>query len=435
MIFSHDPPIHLSCLVSISIFSPFQSDIRTSLVRIAHSIGLNIEGKLAAMIDANPEEVYEFVRIRYEDSAAGYVTGLHPLPNRRHTIAMTAKIRGETFSVHIDYVFGDFLINGTPMGRLPENITKHATFQRIFGNMTFEVYPSHHALCTKLTFDGFNYIFRESAEHGIIVIERDHSRPDRSKELIPHTKMSNLVPFSLVNKFSHWYDSKQNVIEFRPKSFGETNFATVDGIQYELDVQSGQLTHTKTQRFLLDVRSESFQKIANLLVRLEHSDYIVVMMDAPSIARVELVRMNLNFIIDCSRKQRDIDCPREQRDYDIESIEYSDMRVCRKQNIGTLFGLRFGLVLESTNELITNQLLIVPHGKPIVHRRKHHVAIKMNANHTELRTPSFFIYHVNAECRALKANSFAAWFYLAHLHAITSYPLPDPFTGTYIRYF
>lgn len=105
------------------------------------------------------------------------------------------------------------------------------------------------------------------------------------------------------------------------------------------------------------------------------------------------------------------------------------MRVGLKQNIGTLFGLRFGLVLESIDETIKNMLLIVPHGQFNVHRRHHHVEVEMAANNTELRTPSFFIYHVTHELQSLKANSFVAWFYLAHLHAATSYPLPDPFTG------
>lgn len=47
-----------------------------------------------------------------------------------------------------------------------------------------------------------------------------------------------------------------------------------------------------------------------------------------------------------------------------------------------------------------------------------------------LRNPTFFVYTIDERCRILKArNNFSAWFYLAHLHAITAHPLPDPFTG------
>lgn len=147
---------------------------------------------------------------------------------------------------------------------------------------------------------------------------------------------------------------------------------------------------------------------------------MLALMDAPLIARIELVRMKLTFIIDCSKIRMK---------YDTQSIEYKDMRVSSKQNIGTLFGLRFGLVLESTTKNANERLLIVPHGKFSVTQSGRHVEVELKEETRALRTPPFFIYHVDNVCKTLRANSFAAWFYLAHLHAVTSYPLSDPLTG------
>lgn len=401
-----------------------QNDFRETLMRIVHTIGLNIESKMAVLIDSNPLEVYRFVRAHYPEVGNGKMNGLGRSPDCRHTIAANVMINNEKVHVNFDYIFGDFLINGAPMGRLPEAITKHALFQRLFGTTTFEVQPTNGGLCTATSFNGFKYIFREQGGDGLAIIERDERRSDaiRTKELIPHTKLNGLVPFLLVDKFSHWFNLERNFIEFRPKMFGEADFATNAGIQYVLflDPEPRRLMHVKTKRLLLDVRSDGFRKISSLLGRLEQKDFINVLMDGPHTARIELYRMNLNFIIDCTEVQSG---------YMIQSIEYSDMRISLQQNIGTLFGLRLGLLLESMNGTGQSKLLIVPHGKPSVHRREHHVKIIMCANETELRTPAFFSYQVNTECRILKANSFAGWFYLAHLHAITSYPLPDPFTG------
>lgn len=382
-----------------------------------------------ALIVDNPAEVQKLVRFRCGESEP-INGGVRHLSKKRHTVVVDAQINNESYCVQIDYVFGEFLVNGLPMGRLPVAITKHAIFKRMFGNTTFEVQPKNSTFSTSSTHRDHTYVFQENISDGIIVkeynVDAEQSvnvdSTECVRDLIPHTRLSSLVPFLLVENYSHWYNRKRNVIGFRPKVFRDANFVTTDGIQYELDLESRRLTHMKTQRPLLDVRSESFKKIVDLLGRLEHPNYINVLMEAPLKARIELARMKLSFVIDCSNSDSG---------YDIQSNEYSGMRISlQSQNIGTLFGLRFGLVLESMgDEAAKGRLLIAPHAKFNVQRTDHHVKVKIAAHDAELRSPPFFVYHIDNQLCTLKANSFAAWFYLAHLHAVTSYPLPDPFTG------
>lgn len=370
------------------------------------------------LIVMSQDDVKSFVRERYIESRNGTLAGVNLMQSKRHTVTLFAIIEEQRFNVQIDYVFGDFLIDGLPMGRLPTTITTTEIFQRVFGSTTFEVQPRNRVFSTVQKYRGFWYIFREHEDDGVIVRERNDDASQCTKQLIPHIVFNDIVPYQLMESFSHWYNEDRNTIEFRPKMFSDANFGTNEGIQYELDLTTRRLKHLKTQRVLLYVRS--FEKIVGLLKRLEHENYINVMMDKPLRARVELVRMNLNFIIDCSSRKVD---------YHIDSNEYSGMRVSLQQNIGTLFGLRFGLVLESIDASVTNRLVIVPHAHFNVGRLDHHVKVEIAAKSEELRSPSFFVYRVNNECRTLNANSFAAWFYLAHLHAVTSYPLPDPFSG------
>lgn len=265
-----------------------------------------------------------------------------------------------------------------------------------------------------------SYIFREDKGDGVIIIEHNPAGVECAKDLIPHTKLDGLVPFTLVENFSHWYDRERNIIEFRPKLFSDADFGTADGFQYELDLETCHLKHKKSEQLLLDVQSSSFKTVAKRMKRLDHCEYILVWLDAPHTARIEMVRMKLNFTIDCSKARKF---------YYIHSKEYDDMHISAKQNVGTLFGVRFGLILESKKKNVNKQLLIVPHGKFSVKQSDHHVDVEMSEIETKLRTPPFFIYQVDNVCRTLKANSFAAWFNLAYLHAVTSYPLPDPFTG------
>lgn len=399
---------------------------------MAYTIGINNECRMSALIVNNSDEVRKFVKIRYtrsEENVLGW--RVRHLQDKRHTIIVdfAATVDHEPSVVQIDYVFGEFLVNGMPMGRLPASITKHAIFGRIFGNTTFEVQAKNQTFSTLSVYRNHMYIFREDINDGIVVIEHkvdvmQSVNVDSTvyhKELIPHTRLIGLVPFLLLERYSHWYNREDDVIEFRPKLFSDPDFASVNGIQYELDLKTRRLKHMKTKRLLLDVRSESFKKIAELMERLEHPNYINVLMESPFGARVELTRMKLTFLIDCLNSESG---------YNIQSNEYSSMRVSSKQNIGTLFGLHSGLLLESMDaETVKSQLFIVPHAKINVQRMDYHVEVKIVAPDTELRSPPFFIYHINKQLRTLKGNSFAAWFYLAHLHAVTSYPLPDTFTG------
>lgn len=360
--------------------------------------------------------VEKFVHIRYPNCA---LNELRLSQTKRHIIEVETTFEDSAAKIQIDYVFGAFLVNGIPIGRLPKTITGHPVFQRVFGNITFEVQPFCKAFHTVALFNDSRYIFREDKGDGVIIIEHT-GEVERIKELIPHGKLIGVYPFSLIKNFSHWFNRERNTIEFRPRLFSDADFASADGIQYEFDLESRLLKHMSSERLLLDVRSKSFQTISELLKRLERSDYITVLMDAPLIARIELVRMKLTFIIDCSKIRMK---------YDTQSVEYKDMRVSSKQNIGTLFGLRFGLVLESTTKNANERLLIVPHGKFSVTQSGRHVDVENKDESRALRTPPFFIYHVDNVCKVLRANSFAAWFYLARLHAVTSYPLSDPFTG------
>lgn len=176
---------------------------------------------------------------------------------------------------------GGFTINDLPMGRLPDRIKTLSIFQRIFGSTTFEVQPRNRVFSTVLPYKGFHYIFREHNTDGVIVREQSTSSVECTKQLVPDTALRDIVPFQLVENFSHWYNHERNTIEFRPKLFSDANFVTADGIQYELNLTTRRLQHLKTERFLLDVRSTTFIKIVELLKRLEHANFINIVMDEP----------------------------------------------------------------------------------------------------------------------------------------------------------
>lgn len=179
---------------------------------------------------------------------------------------------------------------------------------------------------------------------------------------------------------------------------------------------------------MLNVNSNSYTKIIERLARFEHKNYIHILMEEQSsrIAKIELVRMQLKFRVDATSFSES---------YDVVSNEFSLMRVCRFQNIGTLNGLQHGLLLESVPsedgddvKSISTKMLLLPHGEIHTTVTQRHVTVKIDIE-SDLRSPPFHLYDVDNFCLQLKASnsSYSAWFYLAYLHAVTSHGEVEPF--------
>lgn len=393
------------------------------LTRMVYNVGLNAEAKLQSLIENNPDAVYEFVRFQWAESRAHKFEPIRHCEYSPQIIFMYVRSKESRDYVQIDLISGDFSVNNLSAVRLPENITDSKCFQRVFGSTVFRVQPSDRSFSrsqftTVHKYSGCNYMFR--VENKFLTIS-EH-RPDGSnRELIPAEHFTEEIPYSLAETYSHWWDKGRHIIEFRPKIFGSQDFSTPLGVQYELNLKTRQLKHLKMGKPFLDIRSGSYKRIVNFFSRLEQKNYIHVLMDTPAKAKVHLERMNLKFIIDCTKATAD-------GTYNVESNEYRGMRVRLNQTFGSLIGLQNGLILESipTASKLNFKMIILPHGKISVEKTDRHVSVHIDV--LSLRRPAFFVYHVDNECRCIKASNDPGWLYLAYLHAVTSYVLPDPFT-------
>jgi hypothetical protein len=123
----------------------------------------------------------------------------------------------------------------------------------------------------------------------------------------------------------------------------------------------------------------------------------------------------------------------------IISREYPDMSIDENQSFGTLIGLKAGLLLSPiivNNQQNTYHLcrkLIVPYGHVQVEKteKKTHqtITIKRKAS-SETSTSDYFVFILNDRLHILQStDSPTGWLYLALLHAMTSHPLPDQYTG------
>lgn len=317
------------------------------------------------------------------------------------------------------------------VSRIPKNITYHSTFSRVFGQFIFEVQQENNdTFSTSRSFKDRNYSFNFNGG-GVIITEHhannNNNSNDDEHELIPHKIFEEEIPFLLVQNYSHWWNRRTDIIQFRPKEFVNDEFTKQSGIHYELNIVDGTLKYLKTNQLMVDVASETYQKITKQLTLLDSSNYIHVFIETENVGKVEMVRMRLKFIVQSSTGGTD-------NEYDILSNEFNGMRVSLDQKYGTLYGLCHGLLLESSdtdenNSSKPSRMFIIPHGDVITKRP--YSTIKINVDASELRSPPFYSYHVNETLHQLipDSGSFSSWFYLAYLHAVTSHGHIEPFTG------
>lgn len=152
---------------------------------------------------------------------------------------------------------------------------------------------------------------------------------------MPDTVLKNDVTYLLVERYSHWWNVSENVIEFRPKSFTDERFMLPDGVEYKLDLNAHRLVHMKTGNEMLDVNSDGCKNITKQLSRLECKHYIHIFMERPKVARIDLMRMRLRFEVDTTDP--------DASEYNLISNEFAGMCVSLQQKQGTLFGLNNGL--------------------------------------------------------------------------------------------
>ena len=137
--------------------------------------------------------------------------------------------------------------------------------------------------------------------------------------------------------------------------------------------------------------------------------------------------MWVNLVDNQPQRELEIELPRYDLYFTLndDKILRSNQRiVCEDQSIGTLYGLENYIKLQSSEDSNYHEL-IIPHGK--INWAKWNLKFVGIGQH--LLTPSYFTYSLNPNLRRIEApQSQEAWFYIAHLHAVTSLIYRDPFT-------
>jgi hypothetical protein len=231
---------------------------------------------------------------------------------------------------------------------------------------------------------------------------------------IPHEKLAGDFPDSLVFDYAHWLNLENGILEFRPleqtwkpnRSNWHLSFRDAD------DATS---IMTQGHRTLIDTRSPIFQGLAEIFRVLDAPGHMHVMQtenDAKRVVEIYLVRLRLKFFITV--------------DGGLKCQEINAI-VDRNQDIGCLYGLQNKLVLLDTGGSGCRSVLI-PYGSAQLFKTRHQTAVSIELPQ-EPRLKCFH-YSFDRHLQMLRGeHDMLETLYLAYMHAVTSYVLPDPATG------
>lgn len=317
-------------------------------------------------------------------------------------------------TLHCNILTGELLVNGHAQSSVPLDYERHDDYQRLFKGFLLHVTPSSSpgmAFSTTQLFHGYTVHFGRQGQDLLIRLQNDNHCFD----LIPPRVFKGLLPDFLVSEYVHWYDNNTGFVEFCPLS---QCFAVGAGTwRLERHAKYWKLRRTDGV-FLLAPSSGLAQHIAAILTHLE-------------------TPLSLQMLYDEKKSSLDISIPALQLQFvlkDGESIirsrQFRGMHVDRDQSIGTLVGFRGKLVLRDDQDP-SIRTLIVPEGevdfKNAGGDTVHDHAIVSLRHGTGRRVQAFRIDKLLG--RLVATTRLESKLYLAYLHALTSFCLPDPFLG------
>ncbi|KIM42919.1 hypothetical protein M413DRAFT_409020 [Hebeloma cylindrosporum] len=409
----HDnTPPHLGCS-----FPDFQK-----LLHRDHRLSHFLEGPLVELIKRDKSGLNTAITSvwsSYRPGAEGW--RLLDSPNSRWLTSFTAPLSGQRAQeVHYNILTGKLLVDGKPLGRLPQEIVRHSTYSRIFGQKILDVIPADMSgmdYATRSLVYGYQVFFALRGSSQNLIIRA--SCPDKTLELIPHHILLGDFPTFFIEEHAHWMDVQSGEVEFRPLDRLWDSSPQNWRLQFFPGLLSRMIHSASETRHLLDIRSRTFQGIASRILPLERSEYLTIVLDVAShVVSIELPRFRLSFFV---------------RNGELQSKSMQGMVVDDKQSTGTMIGLSSQLVLRHKDpqfsSLPRSRCVIIPHGN--VHHSlspdKNHVRVHIS---TSMRRVTWYKYDIDADLGLLVGGvNLTSRLFRIYLHALCSSPLPDPLTG------
>ncbi|KAM3489888.1 hypothetical protein MY3957_006831 [Beauveria namnaoensis] len=404
----------------------FQKSLYSSWLRVAVNAAPILCGQV------NREEVGSIANGLH--FSLGRVTGLLPDENCfSHVSGPWIRTRTASYPemvckiIHLNTMTGEILLDGFSPRHLSADFLAHKDFCALFGRMSPAVTPRNHPIYQyqfHYTFKGFvieigmeKLTSTQKADEVESLLHLRATKGDLVYVLVPRqilSKPSFPFPKEYLNDYFHWHQV--------------TNFSFhVELYPYQSPWDCGsiamQLLHQRSGGWLLKQHGRDrvvmpatvthYEELSKIFQHFKtENDFRVILDQEKKKLEVRLGTLGLNFFVDHGSA-------------DIRSVEFENMSIDHEYSPPTLIGLLPKLILNNRHDH-THRVLVILDGEETVLKDSGHVSIGIKIN----EETTVQVYTIDDFLRQLKGNQ--AWrskAWLAYLSALTSHPMPDPFTS------
>ncbi|KAK4171158.1 hypothetical protein QBC36DRAFT_367904 [Triangularia setosa] len=318
-------------------------------------------------------------------------------------------------AVHLNFLLGTLLVNGRPVGRLPQDTQNEVVMKELFGDQPLMVYQSSLLSMTyTLKYRPKGVTVHIGYEKGqTVVLARYQSMLVR---LIPRERFCQKgvfdLPSPLIWEHFHWLNLKTGRLYITPLN-NLWNFGHSQG--WEIDVHTGYCQRQQRDGEVVNMvnpMSPLFQRVANILHGLAQGQHLVITQKFRGALEVRVNKLEILFFVNHN------------------SLLFSPqlgLEIDPLQDASTWYGLEHKLVCRKVHNPFRRTILVpLPSDTDGFRFRR-------SGCHVELavgRSDRYGKFDINdtlgrIDCAAEPALVYAK----ALLHALTSFPLPDPLTG------
>ena len=321
-------------------------------------------------------------------------------------------LKGVKRRVQYDLLSGELLVNGMLVDQAPAEYHTQSLYKTLFGTATVEVMPATSKgfrFSTKRSFRAHEVQLGILNKSGKLIVQAAHDGD--IIENVPGDLFAHDLPEHFVKGYVHWYNFSSGSVEFRP---ADEPWNPSSSASWTLQKTRGMgWRPTKDGHAVVGLQTPSERAISNILKPLASTRRIHCMLQATdSSLRVDIPTLRLSFTLTKGGTM-------------LTSKKFRSMAVDGKQNLGTLVGFKNKLMLKAENG---DRLLLLAEAPVAYSKEGAHVSV--SARSTDAISTVHAIRIDNLLHRLVDNGDLGCKFYMAYLHALTSFCLPDPFVHT-----
>ncbi|RKF57980.1 putative p-loop containing nucleoside triphosphate hydrolase [Erysiphe neolycopersici] len=337
--------------------------------------------------------------------------------------------RNKQQHITFNLLTGHLLIDGKPMGKLPDEWRQSEIYKELFNTEIIHIWPSQ--------LSGMDYKLNrlrcgQEVHFGIragkkiiqAITQSEHLEYIPSKIFlgVPTSDM----PVYLVHECVHWLNFRTECIEIRqisnPWKYGPTDWS--------IDLNERIVFRYKSNKrwILIDPHSTLFKAISHIFKGFEkYSEIVVIQTDQGgiklSMPRLELkFHINENRLFECDELGSEIDPNQDIRSwYGLKSKLV--LRGIARSPVSQTYFSKTGKSYRNIVTTTHRRSILVPTGNIHCERNGANVEVKVTNNGSYAR------FLVNEVLGRIETIDSSDEYLKALYHAVTSRPIPDPLTG------